>query len=160
MSSRGYSRSQYDTCVYYRSLTHDSYIYLLLYVDDMLIGCNQREAIEELKMQLSTEFEMKDLGAATKILGMQIVRDRPARTLFFTQAGYVRRVLNRFIVDSAKPVLTHLSTHFKLSKLYEPTTDVDIEYIKNILYSNAVGSVMYAIVCSRQGCQKPRPDRI
>ncbi|KAH9799312.1 hypothetical protein KPL71_000313 [Citrus sinensis] len=93
--SHGYSRSQYDTCVYYRSLAHDSYIYLLLYVDAMLITCNQREAIEELKMQLSTEFEMKNLGAAIKSLGMQIVRDRLAKNLFLTQAGYAKRVLNR-----------------------------------------------------------------
>ena len=92
---------------------------------------------------------MKDLGAATKILGMQIVRNRLARTLFLTQAGYVRRVLNRFIMDNAKPMLTPLSAHFKLSKLQEATTDADIEYMKKIPYSNAVGSVMYAMVCSR-----------
>ena len=117
MSSHGYSRSQYDTCVYYRSLAHDSYIYLLLYVDAMLITCNQREAIEELKMQLSTEFEMKNLGAAIKSLGMQIVRDRLAKNLFLTQAGYAKRVLNRFIMDNAKHVMTPMSAHFKLSKL-------------------------------------------
>ncbi|KAH9722806.1 hypothetical protein KPL70_006847 [Citrus sinensis] len=78
-----------------------------------------------------------------------IVRNRLARTLFLTQAGYVRRVLNRFIMDNAKPMLTPLSAHFKLSKLQEATTDADIEYMKKIPYSNAVGSVMYAMVCSR-----------
>lgn len=92
---------------------------------------------------------MEDLSAATKILGMQIVRDRPAKTLFLAQAGYVKRVLNRLIMDNAKPVLTPLSAHFKLSKLQERTTDADIEYMKKIPYSNAVGSVMYAMVCSR-----------
>ncbi|KAH9722805.1 hypothetical protein KPL70_006847 [Citrus sinensis] len=79
----------------------------------------------------------------------EIVRNRLARTLFLTQAGYVRRVLNRFIMDNAKPMLTPLSAHFKLSKLQEATTDADIEYMKKIPYSNAVGSVMYAMVCSR-----------
>lgn len=43
-------------------------------------------------MQLNTEFKMKDLGAATKILGMQIVRDKLGKTLFLTQAGYVKSV--------------------------------------------------------------------
>lgn len=149
MSSHGYNRSQYDSCVYYRNLATYSYIYLLLYVDDMLIACNQRETIEGLKMQLITVFEMKDLSTATKILGMQIVRDRPTKTLFLTQVGYVKKVLNRFIMEYSKPVLTPLSAHFKLFKLQEPTTDADIEYIKKIPYSNAVGSVMYAMVCSR-----------
>lgn len=54
-----------------------------------------------------------------------------------------------FIMDNAKPVLTPLSAHFKFSKLQGPKTDADIEYIKKIPYSNVVGSVMYAMVCSR-----------
>ena len=48
------------------------YIYLLLYVDDMLIASKTRSAIDELKKDLSSEFEMKDLGEAKKVLGMEI----------------------------------------------------------------------------------------
>lgn len=92
MSKHGYNRSQYDSCVYFKYLPTGSHIYLLLYVDDMLIACNQREALEELKMQLSTEFKMKDLSAVIKILGMQIVRDRLRKTLFLTEASYVKSV--------------------------------------------------------------------
>ena len=149
MSKQGYNRSQYDSCVYYMNLSTYNYIYLLLYVDDMLIACKQREAIKELKMQLNTEFEMKDLGPATRILGMQIVRDRPARTLFLTQAGYIKRVLSIYIMSEAKPVLTPISAHFKLSKDQEPKTDADVEFMSKIPYSSAVGSTLYAMVCSR-----------
>ena len=39
-SSYGYNRSQYDSCVYYRNLVTNNYIYLLFYMDDMLIACN------------------------------------------------------------------------------------------------------------------------
>ena len=42
------------------------YIYLLLYVDDMLIASRSRSAIDSLKKTLSSEFEMKDLGEAKK----------------------------------------------------------------------------------------------
>ncbi|TXG60794.1 hypothetical protein EZV62_012157 [Acer yangbiense] len=70
-----------DCCVYYHVFEDSMIILLLLYVDDMLIACQDMSRIQKLKMQLSKEFDMKDLGAAQKILGMQIRRDRVARKI-------------------------------------------------------------------------------
>jgi hypothetical protein len=75
MLSYGFKRSKYDSCVYIKHV-NGSPIYLLLYVDDMLIAAKSRKEITTLKRLLSSEFEMKDLGAAKKILGMEITRDR------------------------------------------------------------------------------------
>ena len=61
-----YTRSHYDPCVYYNKLATGEYIYLLLYVDDMLIATKSRSTIEELKNDLPSEFEMKDLGEAKR----------------------------------------------------------------------------------------------
>ena len=47
--------------------------------DDMLIAAKKKYDIQKLKGLLSAEFEMKDLGAARKILGMEIIRDRERR---------------------------------------------------------------------------------
>ena len=60
----------------HNKLPTGEYIYLLLYVDDMLIASRSRSAIDALKRDLSSEFEMKDLGEARKVLGMEITRDR------------------------------------------------------------------------------------
>ena len=46
-------------------------MYLLLYIDDMLIASRSMEVVERLKRALLSEFEMKDLGPALKILGMR-----------------------------------------------------------------------------------------
>ncbi|KAH9745767.1 CCHC-type domain-containing protein [Citrus sinensis] len=131
MISHGYCRSQYDSCVYFKTLSSEDRIYLLLYIDDMLIACKRREEIERLKMELNTVFEMKDLGTATRILGMQIVRNRVEGTLFLTQAGYAKRVLSRFGMSGAKPVSVPLSAHFKLSKLQKPEEDHDLEHMNS-----------------------------
>lgn len=50
-------------------------MYLLLYANYMLIACNEILEITKLKAQLKADFEMKDLGAAKRILGMEIKRD-------------------------------------------------------------------------------------
>lgn len=149
MLTHGYKRSQYDSCVYHRTLASGDAIYLLLYVDDMLIACKLREEIEQLKDELSSEFEMKDLGPAKRILGMKIVRTRNERKLFLTQAYYVRKVLDRFGMLSSKSVSIPLAAHIKLSKQQEPTEEANVEYMGKIPYSNVVGSIMYAMVCTR-----------
>src|SRR6266542_3984518 len=92
---------------------------------------------------------MKYLGAAKKILGMEIMRDRKSGKLYLSQRGYIEKVLRRFNMHDAKPVITPLATHFKLSSALCPVSEDDIEYISRVPYSNAVGSLMYAMVCSR-----------
>jgi len=57
--------------VYYNKLLSGEYIYLLLYVNDMLIASKSRSAIDKLKKDLSSEFKMKDLGETKKVLGME-----------------------------------------------------------------------------------------
>ncbi|KAL5757095.1 hypothetical protein ACOSQ2_021841 [Xanthoceras sorbifolium] len=149
MIGHGYSRSQYDSCVYFRKLKDGSFVYLLLYVDDMLIAAKDIFELNKLKSELSGEFEMKDLGAAKKILGMEIRRDKAAGKLYLTQKSFVEKVLERFGMKNAKPVSTPLAAHFKLSAAMSPLSDNDIEYMSHVPYSSAVGSLMYAMVCTR-----------
>ncbi|KAK1696743.1 hypothetical protein QYE76_013440 [Lolium multiflorum] len=70
MIAHKFKRSQYDSCVYIK-FVNGSPIYLLLYVDDMLIAAKSKKEITTLESQLSSAFEMKDLGAAKKILALQ-----------------------------------------------------------------------------------------
>ncbi|TQD95075.1 hypothetical protein C1H46_019343 [Malus baccata] len=76
-----FRRCLYDCCVYYHVFQDGMIILLLLYVDDMLIACQDKSRIQDLKKMLSKEFDMKDLGAAQKILGMEIKRDRTAERI-------------------------------------------------------------------------------
>src|SRR5438045_9603523 len=92
---------------------------------------------------------MKDLGAAKKILGMEIIIDRKSGKLYLSQKYYIEKVLHRFNMHNAKPVSTPLATHFKLSSALCPVSEDDIEYMSRVPYSSAVGSLMYAMVCSR-----------
>ncbi|KAL0453640.1 UNVERIFIED_CONTAM: Retrovirus-related Pol polyprotein from transposon TNT 1-94 [Sesamum latifolium] len=102
-----------------------------------------------LKVLLSQEFDMKDLGAATKILGMEIHRDRGSRKLWLSQQGYVEKVLDRYGMSKAKPVSTPLANHFKLSSEQCPKMDREMEDMTKVPYTSAVGCLMYAMVCTR-----------
>ncbi|KAG8501075.1 hypothetical protein CXB51_003199 [Gossypium anomalum] len=103
MTSHDFKRSSFASCVYFKKNSDGSFVYLLLYVDDMLIVAKDKGEIRKVKAQLSEEFEMKDLGPAKKILGMEILRDRKTSKLYLSQKGYIEKVLCRFNIQSAKP---------------------------------------------------------
>ncbi|KAE8683930.1 hypothetical protein F3Y22_tig00111166pilonHSYRG00365 [Hibiscus syriacus] len=130
-------------------LDDGSFIFLLLYVDDMLIAVKNMDDVIGLKTLLSQEFNMKDLGAAKKILGMEICRDKDSRKMWLSQRGYVEKMLEKFAMSSAKPVSTPLANHFKLSSEQCPKTYKEAEDMAKVSYSNVVGCLMYAMVCTR-----------
>jgi len=72
-------QNEFDNCVYSRNLANGSCIYLLLYVDDMLIVAKSKT--------------MKDLGAAKKIFGMVIWRDRNIGLFYVSQKKYIENLL-------------------------------------------------------------------
>ncbi|KAH9659867.1 hypothetical protein KPL70_024018 [Citrus sinensis] len=146
MVSKGYHKSRYDSCVYFGGSNQGGVAYLLLYVDDMLIASKYKSEIERLKNLLKAEFEMKDIGNAKRILGMDIIRDRSAGTLFLSQEKYIKKVLERFEMQDCKPVQTPLSPQFKLSAA--PTSE-DESQMNEFPYAQAVGSLMYAMVCTK-----------
>jgi hypothetical protein len=79
MLSLGFTQSEHDCCLYIKRVNdHEAFgfILLALYVDDMLIAAKNKSDITKLKAQLSSEFSMKDLGPAKRILGMEIHRNR------------------------------------------------------------------------------------
>ncbi|GJV95963.1 retrotransposon protein, putative, ty1-copia subclass [Tanacetum coccineum] len=149
MLSKRFKHSSYDSCVYYRSYAPGEYIYLLLYVDDMLIACKRKAEIGSTKSLLKKEFDMKELGEAKKILGMEMVRDRSRKILRVSQSRYVSKILNNFKIDNGKSVKMPLGGHFKLSLKDCPVKDCDIERMSKVPYANAVGSLMYMMVCTR-----------
>ena len=67
----GFNRSKENHCVFFK-LIGVCVIYLVLYVDDILLIGNNKAVIQNLKIQLSSKFDMKYLGVANYILGMEI----------------------------------------------------------------------------------------
>ena len=71
MVSNGFIRLEANHCCYFKWL-ENSYIMLLLCIDDMLVAGSSMKEIVNLKTSLTEEFSMKDLGPVIKILEMRI----------------------------------------------------------------------------------------
>ena len=108
MISHDFKRSSFDSCVYFKQCNDESFLYLLLYVDDMLIAAKSKEKIKTVKAQLNNKFEMKDLGVAKKILGMEILRDRVAGRLSLSHKDILKRCFASSIRRMGSLLLFHL----------------------------------------------------
>jgi hypothetical protein len=147
MVGYGYTRSSYDSCVYYMQLSDGSFIYLLLYVDGILIAAKNMLEIKKLKSLLSDEFEMKDLGVAKKIQEMEIHCDRKAGKLYLSQKKYTEKVLERFGMQNSKLVSTHSTCRsFQTFSSMSTASEEEKQFMSHIPYSNEIGSIMYAMV--------------
>ena len=91
----GFVRIKVDHYVYSKQFG-DHFINIVLCVDDTLLIGNNKDVIKEAKYQLSSKFDMKDIGAANFILGMEIRRDRVNMMICLNQRKYVETVLERF----------------------------------------------------------------
>lgn len=146
IKSRKFVRSEHDQCVYTREGSTTDSVYLLLYVDDILIASKSMSEIKKLKSELSYEFEMKDLGAARRILGMDIFRDRENGVIRLSQTEYLKKVVSNFRMAEEKVSMTPIGAHFKLAAVKERDEFLNTEKFP---YCSAVGSMMYAMVGSR-----------
>ena len=135
MKELGLRRCEFDHCVYVKEVTGGIYVYLLLYVDDMLVASKSMVEIEKVKKLLSGRFEMKDLGCARRILGMDINRDRAGGVLTVSQSSYVEKVLRTFNMNDANAVTTPVGSHFKLKAVGDGEQETEME---NVPYSNAI----------------------
>ena len=82
MVRQGYTRSEYNHCLCFKSL-NDIFIILVLYVENMLIVSKSMEKINKLKVHMARNFDMKDLGAKTKILCIEIHKHKRNCKLIF-----------------------------------------------------------------------------
>ena len=97
----GFVQTYGEACIY-KKVSGSSIVFLVLYVDDILIIGNDIELLNSVKSYLNKCFSMKDLGEASYILGIKIYRDRSRRLIALSQSTYLDKVLKRFRMDQAK----------------------------------------------------------
>ena len=80
-------------------------MFLVLYVDDILLIGNEVGVMSSVKVWLSSQFDMKDLDEANFILRIKLWRYRKNKMLGLSQARYIDKVLERFNMQNSKKIL-------------------------------------------------------
>ena len=131
-----------------KKVSGSTVVFLVLYVDDILLIENDILMLTSVKVWLSKEFSMKDLGEASFILGIKVYRDRPNRMLGLSQKMYIEEVLKRFSMENSKRGLVPFRHSIHLSKKMCPSTPEEIERMSKIPYASVVRSLMHTMLCT------------
>ncbi|GKE12542.1 retrotransposon protein, putative, ty1-copia subclass [Tanacetum coccineum] len=144
----GFHQNLDEPCVYQKA-SGSNVIFLILYVDDIILMGNHIPSLQEVKDYLGKCFSMKDLGEAAFILGIKIYRDRSRRLIGLSQNAYLDKILKRYRMDNSKRGSIPMQVDLHLNKSQCATTSAEMKRMQNVPYASAVGSIMYAVRCTR-----------
>ncbi|GJV75645.1 retrotransposon protein, putative, ty1-copia subclass [Tanacetum coccineum] len=144
----GFAQNLDEPCVYQKA-SGSNVTFLILYVDDIIIMGNHIPSLQSVKDYLGKCFSMKDLGEAAFILGIKIYRDRSKRLIGLSQNAYMDKILKRYKMDNSKRGTIPMQERLDLNKSQGAQTPKEVNRMKNVPYASAVGSIMYAVRCTR-----------
>ena len=141
----------------YKRRSENVVVFLVLYIDDILLIGNDVGTLSSVKVWLSTQFDMKDLGEASHILGIKLMRDRQKRMLGLSQASYIDEILTRYSMQDSKKGFVPFRVGKSLSSNQRPKTSAEIERMRGIPYASAEESLMYVMLvgkwCATEGSE-------
>jgi hypothetical protein len=146
--SFGFKENEEDNCIY-ANFRNEKFIFLILYVDDILLASSDVSLLLETKRFLSSNFDMKDLGEASFVLGIEIHRDRRKCVLELSQKTYLENVLKKFSMHTCNPTPAPIVKDDKYERFQSPRNQYEIDQMKSVSYASAVERLMYAEVCTR-----------
>ncbi|GJW19214.1 putative RNA-directed DNA polymerase [Tanacetum coccineum] len=155
----GFIQSKSDYSLFTKT-DHNSFIALLVYVDDIIITGNDVGKIEKFKAYLNSKFKIKDLGKLKYFLGIEVIDTD--KGLCLSQRKYCLDLLSDFGLLACKPSATPLEQNLVVSN--EPTsTDSVIDNVteyqkligKLIYLTHTRPDISYSVHCLSQFMHKP-----
>ena len=143
MVSQGFKSADADPCIYTR-INENEYTVMAVYVDDIITLSKDMKSVNEIKCELKKVFEIKELGEMKYCLGLEVNRDRNKRMISLNQHGYVKKLSEKYGLQNCKPTHSPADANSKLHMM-----DEDEEFVPRHPYREIVGSLMYAMVCTR-----------
>src|SRR5882724_747410 len=117
-----------------------------IHVDDMLGCMSSKREMRQLKRDLESVFEIKDMGKAHWLLGVSILHNRISRMISLSQTSYVDAMVKCYRMQDAFLVHTPLEPGAHLSKSMNPTTQEERNDMAKKPYQMIIGSLIYAVI--------------
>ncbi|CAI5517341.1 unnamed protein product [Closterium sp. Naga37s-1] len=144
----GWKKSQVDEALYFKVGDDKVTCWVLVYVDDLLAASSSTAMLKELKELLEAAFELREISPVQKYLGLEIVRDRPARKLWLHQQGYADKLRRRFIDEeqTGRTPKTPVSVAAYAEQTFD---DEEAQEREEEEYRQKVGSLQFAARTTR-----------
>jgi hypothetical protein len=138
----GFIRSKIDPCLYRMSGKYGS-VFIVVYVDDMMIFAEKKQDLELIKIEIRNSLEVTEIENINRFLNIQIEQNGEAGGAIH-QKKYIEDILKRFQMDQCKRMKTPLAAGEKLH-LRSDTCGTMTE----TPYREAVGMLQYLASSTR-----------
>ncbi|CAI7859346.1 unnamed protein product [Closterium sp. NIES-53] len=141
-------KSQVDEALYFKANDDGVTCWVLVYVDDLLAASSSPVMLKELKGLLEAAFELREISPVINYLGLEIMRDRPARKLWHHQQGYADKLRRRFIdkEQGGRVPKTAVSVDAYAGLIFD---DEEAQEREEEEYRQKVGSLQFAATTTR-----------
>lgn len=134
MNELKFERSKHDYCLYGKN-EEEFAIYLIIFVDDLLIYSKDTSKIQEVKSKLSKRFKMKDMGQVSNYIGIDIENNLEKNVMTLSQENYIMSLAKKYELNNAKLYKTPMETNLKL----EPADEIN----EQVRYRNLIGELLF-----------------
>ncbi|GKC52760.1 retrotransposon protein, putative, ty1-copia subclass [Tanacetum coccineum] len=110
---------------------------------------NKRFDVEIKKIGFTQNPDEPYLGEAAYILGIKIIRDRYKRLIALSQSAYLEKILKKFRMENSKKGYTSMMEKSDYRKSQGAKTPSEVQHMQRVPYVSAIGSIMYAVRCTR-----------
>jgi len=131
---RGFKKGSVDTTLFLQKVKEEILI-VQIYVDDILFGSSDKNLCDEFSKIMSNEFEMSMMGELNYFLGFSV--KQTDNGTFLSQSKYIKDILKKYKMDSAKPMNTPMSSTIQLDK------DPSGKSVDQKRYRGMIGSLLY-----------------
>lgn len=136
----GFKQCSSDSCLYVGA-DKRGVVFLLIYVDDILVGSTEEQLIADVFESLRKEFDITNLGAVKQFLGFEVQRSNGFYNLRLS--SYIRTLIKRFGLEECKPSGTPMDPG------YVGINDSSQPFSDTFLYRSLIGALLYVAVNAR-----------
>jgi len=136
----GFTQSQVDLCLYTK-VTNSDKVYIMIYVDDIIIASNNARHVSSMYKELCDYFELTDLGDISYYLGIKITKDEEG-IYSINQTSYIKKVLRTYGMEDAKESKVPLDIGYKKTK-------DESNRIEKKKYQSLIGALIYIATNTR-----------
>ena len=119
----GFLQAAGDPCLYMAS--EGEMFLIAIYVDDILLAGKSITRMNTVKQALSQKFQVKDMGELSYFLGVKVIHDHNAGSVWIGQQSYTESILRKFGMEDCKTIRTPVDSSTKLVKGGDENACVD-----------------------------------
>lgn len=142
LTQLGFKSCQNEPCLY-QKVSNNNLIILAVYVDDIIVGCKDKNEILKFKNEIRNHFEVTDKGLLEHFLGMKVKRDGETGNIEISQETYINDLLQEYNMENCK------SSSVPLDSNYQIKCDEKCEKVESTLYQSLIGALLYLALTTR-----------